>query len=41
MVNSPSDNPVSERYRKLKVDAMPIVEKRQLYDYRQLLNEYF
>lgn len=40
MHNSPSDNPVSEKYRTLRVDAMPIVEQRQLYDYRHLLNEY-
>lgn len=40
MHNSPSDNPVSEIYRKLKVDAMPVIEQRQLYDYRHLLNEY-
>ena len=40
MQNSPSDNPVSEKYRKLRIDAMPIVEQRQLYDYRYLLNEY-
>lgn len=38
--NSPSDNPVSEKYRALRVDAMPIVEKRVLYDYRQLLSKY-
>ncbi|NPV44262.1 MAG: DDE-type integrase/transposase/recombinase [Firmicutes bacterium] len=38
--NSPSDNPVSEKYRVLRVDAMPIIEKRVLYDYRQLLSKY-
>lgn len=27
--NSPSDNPVSEKYRALRVDAMPIIEKRE------------
>jgi len=40
MQNFPSDNPVSEKYRTLKVDAMPIIEKRELYDYKQLLNKY-
>ena len=38
--NSPSDNPVSEKYRALRVDAMPIIEKRELLDYRQLLSKY-
>ena len=38
--NSPSDNPVSQKYRALKIDEMPIVEKRKLYDYRHLLNKY-
>lgn len=37
---SPSDNPISEKYRKLSIDAMPIIEQRQLYDYRQLLDVY-
>lgn len=40
MNNSPSDNPVSEKYRPLQVDAKPIVEQRQLYDYNTLLNNY-
>lgn len=38
--NSPSDNPVSEKYRALRVDAMPIIETRELLDYRQLLSKY-
>lgn len=41
MSNSSSDNPVSEKYRSLTIDAMPIVEKRQLYDYKKLLDNYF
>ena len=40
MEKSPSDNPVSEKYRALKIDAMPIIEKRQLHDYNQLLKDY-
>jgi hypothetical protein len=40
MANSPSDNPVSEKYRALKIDEMPIIEKRQLYDYKHLLSDY-
>ena len=40
MQNSPPDNSVPGKYRTLRVDAMPIVEQRQLYDYRHLLNEY-
>jgi putative transposase len=40
MDKSPSDNPVSERYRALQIDAMPVVEKRKLYDHNYLLNEY-
>ena len=39
MANSPSDNPVSEKYRALKIDEMPIIEKRQLYDYKHLLSD--
>jgi hypothetical protein len=33
MDNFPSNNPVSEKYHALQIDAAPIVEKRQLYDY--------
>jgi putative transposase len=37
---SPSDNPVSEKYRALNIDTMPVVEQRQLYDHKVLLNKY-
>lgn len=37
MDNSPSDNPVSEKYRALQIDAFPIIEKRQLHDYKNSL----
>ena len=40
MDNSPSDNPVSEKYRALQIDAFPIIEKRQLHDYKKLLDDY-
>lgn len=40
MEKSPSDNPVTEKYCALKIDTMPIVEKRQLYDHNQLLKDY-
>lgn len=41
MKSSPSDNPVSERYRALKIDSAPIIEQRQLCDHKQLLDKYF
>ena len=40
MDKSPSDNPVSERYRALNIDTMPVIEKQKLYDYKVLLNKY-
>lgn len=39
--NDSSDNPVSERYRTMQVDEMPIVEKRVLLDYKKLLADYY
>ena len=40
MKNDPSENPISEQYRKLQIDGMPIVEQKQLYDHKILLNNY-
>jgi putative transposase len=40
MDNSPSNNPVSEKYRALQIDTFPIIEKRQLHDYKKLLDDY-
>lgn len=39
--NASSDNPVSEKYRTLQMDQRPIIEKRELLDHQQLLQEYF
>ena len=38
--NDPSKNPVSEQYRKLQIDGIPIIEQKQLYDHKILLNNY-
>lgn len=40
MANTPLDNPVSEQYRKLKIDTMPIIEYKELQDYNKILQEY-
>ena len=40
MKNDPSENPISEKYRKLQIDGMPIVEQKQLYDHKILLDKY-
>ena len=40
MNNDPSDRPVSEKYRALKMDAMPVIEQRSLLDYQHLLDDY-
>lgn len=39
-INIKSDKPVNKKYRKLQVDDMPIIEKVQKYDYKELLKEY-
>lgn len=39
-INIKSDRPVDKKYRKLQVDDMPIFEKVQKYDYKELLKEY-
>lgn len=38
--DSALDNPVSEKYRKFQIDAMPVIEKRELLDYKKLLKDY-
>ena len=40
MKNDPSKNPTSERYRKLQLNGMPIIEQKQLYDHKVLLSRY-
>jgi len=40
MKNDPSENPISEKYRRLQIDGMPIVEQKQLYDHKILLDKY-
>lgn len=39
-LNLKREKPINKKYRKLKVDDMPIFEKIQKYDYKQLLEEY-
>ena len=41
MANTPADNPVSEQFRQLQIDAIPIVEKREMLDHKQLLKNYY
>jgi len=41
MENTPSENPVSEKYRALKIDGAPVIEKKELLDHKQLLKDYF
>lgn len=38
--NDVSQNPVSEKYHKLQIDGMPVIEQRQLYDHKILLDKY-
>ena len=40
MANVLSENPVSEQYRKLQIDSMPIIEFKELKDYKKLLDDY-
>lgn len=39
--NDASQNPVSEKYRKLRTDGIPVIEQRQLYDHKILLDTPF
>ena len=40
LANSPLENPVSEQYRMLQIDIMPVIENRKLFDYKKLLADY-
>ncbi len=40
MANTPSENPIAQKYRTMQVDDFPIIEKRELLDHKLLLQEY-
>lgn len=37
MAHAPLENPVSEQYRKLQIDRIPIIETKETFDYKKLL----
>jgi len=40
LAKSPAENPVSEQYKKFKIDAMPIIETPRKLDFKVLLASY-